>query len=133
MLALDTPDDDPRWAGFVEQSQLGFLEPQATEKQVEAFRELFRADGSRLRVVYDPSAALPHQPVATFSSFDETYDVGGARTVPASFVSEVTVRASHRRRGLLRRLMELDPEQEAIGNFFSTLDRHITLHQRKSI
>ena len=65
MLALDTPDDDPRWAGFVEQSQLGFLEPQATEKQVEAFRELFRADGSRLRVVYDPSAALPHQPVAT--------------------------------------------------------------------
>ena len=25
------------------------------------------------------------------------------------------------------------PEQEAIGNFFSTLDRHITLHQRKSI
>ena len=24
------------------------------------------------------------------------------------------------------------PEQEAIGNFFSTLDRHITLHQRKS-
>ena len=23
------------------------------------------------------------------------------------------------------------PEQEAIGNFFSTLDRHITLHQRK--
>ncbi|HEM5650607.1 TPA: restriction endonuclease subunit S [Streptococcus suis] len=25
------------------------------------------------------------------------------------------------------------PEQEAIGTFFSTLDRHITLHQRKSI
>ena len=25
------------------------------------------------------------------------------------------------------------PEQEAIGSFFSTLDRHITLHQRKSI
>ena len=24
------------------------------------------------------------------------------------------------------------PEQEAIGTFFSTLDRHITLHQRKS-
>ncbi|WP_238595227.1 hypothetical protein [Streptococcus suis] len=23
-------------------------------------------------------------------------------------------------------------EQEAIGTFFSTLDRHITLHQRKS-
>ena len=111
MLALDTPDDDPRWAGFVEQSQLGFLEPQTTEKQVEAFRELVRADGSRLRVVYDLSTALPHQPVATFSSFDETYDVGGARTVPASFVSEVTVRASHRRRGLLRRLMELDLAQ----------------------
>ena len=36
-------------------------------------------------------------------------------------------------------LAELDilvpslPEQEAIGNFFSTLDQHITLHQRKSI
>lgn len=25
------------------------------------------------------------------------------------------------------------PEQEAIGTFFSTLDQHITLHQRKSI
>jgi len=23
------------------------------------------------------------------------------------------------------------PEQEAVGTFFSTLDRHITLHQRK--
>ncbi|WP_269088574.1 restriction endonuclease subunit S [Streptococcus suis] len=25
------------------------------------------------------------------------------------------------------------PEQKAIGSFFSTLDRQITLHQRKSI
>ena len=31
----------------------------------------------------------------------------------------------------LRTMIPSLPEQEAIGNFFSTLDRHITLHQRK--
>lgn len=105
LLPLDTPDDDPAWAGFVAQSQLGFLEPEATDEQVAAFREVFRADASRLQVVHDPGAGLSGQPVATYSSFDKRYNVGGGRTVPANLVSEVTVRATHRRRGLLRRMM----------------------------
>lgn len=49
--------------------------------------------------------ALPDgQPVATFTEWTGSLNVGGA-LVDVLQISDVTVRASHRRRGLLRRLM----------------------------
>lgn len=44
-------------------------------------------------------------PVATFTSFDKTINLG-RDIVPARLVTDVTTSPAHRRRGLLRRLME---------------------------
>lgn len=68
------------------------------------------ADGYRLDAAYaTPPALAPvaelEQPVATFASGAKTVNVGGGRLEPALFISEVTVRTTHRRRGLLKRLM----------------------------
>ena len=58
-------------------------------------------------------------PVATYSSFDKTLNVGGGRLLPLRMVSDVTVSPAYRRRGLLRTLITQDlqdaVEQGAAG------------------
>lgn len=44
-------------------------------------------------------------PVATFAHFEKDMNVGCGRLIPAHLITWVTVRPTHRRRGLLRRLM----------------------------
>ncbi|ROQ39974.1 putative acetyltransferase [Frondihabitans sp. PhB188] len=44
-------------------------------------------------------------PVGTFTGYTKTINVGGGRLVDAYLVSDVTVRPTHRRRGMLRTLM----------------------------
>jgi predicted acetyltransferase len=46
--------------------------------------------------------------VATFRSFDQQLTVPGGATVPADAISNVTVTSTHRRRGLLTRMMKED-------------------------
>ncbi|MGW3494601.1 GNAT family N-acetyltransferase [Streptomyces sp. NPDC001020] len=46
--------------------------------------------------------------VATFRSFDQELTAVGGQPVPADAISNVTVTATHRRRGLLTRMMALD-------------------------
>nr|WP_231747370.1 GNAT family N-acetyltransferase [Auraticoccus cholistanensis] len=50
----------------------------------------------------------PQAPVATFISFDKTLNVGAGRLLPLHMITDVTVRPTHRRRGLLRRMMTTD-------------------------
>lgn len=70
------------------------------------------ADGATLRGVYladpPPLDLDPHTPVATFISFDKTLNVGGGRLLPLHMITDVTVRPTHRRRGLLRQMMTTD-------------------------
>lgn len=107
-LPLDTPDDDPRWAGFQRQTRIGFLEGEGAEPTLRWFRTCARADGQRLRGLVDPADELAHTPVATFGSVPKRLNVGGGTLVDANLITDVTVRATHRRRGLLRRMMETD-------------------------
>lgn len=106
-LPLDTPDDDPRWKGWKAQIDLGFLEP-GGEPDVPRLRDDARAEGWRLRGVIDPDALIPDTPVATFTSVDKPINVGDGRQVPGNLITDVTVRASHRRRGILRHMMTRD-------------------------
>ena len=46
-------------------------------------------------------------PVATYASFDKTLNAG-LEMVPLRMITDVTTSATHRRRGLLRRLIEDD-------------------------
>jgi predicted acetyltransferase len=68
-----------------------------------------RADGAVLRGAWQTRPALGPGtiPVATFASFDKTLNVGG-RLLPLRMITDVTVSPTHRRRGLMRRLMTED-------------------------
>lgn len=91
----------------------GFHGPEPTEEATGHILESMRAVGTRLRAAYTadpvPTAALgADRPVATFCSWNSELTVGPGAGVPAWLISEVTVRPTHARRGLLRRLMTDD-------------------------
>jgi len=71
------------------------------------------ADGRRLTGVHrrDPNPGSLDElgwPVATFASFDKTLHVGGGRLIEADLIAGVTVQPTHRRRGILRRMITDD-------------------------
>ncbi|KAJ1684141.1 hypothetical protein LUZ63_020710 [Rhynchospora breviuscula] len=86
-----------------------------SDEQRADWLEACRADGTRLRAAYDDSGSLrpAAAPVATYSSWRGTINVGAGRTLPVRMVSDVTVEPTHRRRGLLRRLMTEDLAEAA--------------------
>lgn len=99
----------------------GFYEKRRSEELVAKTAAAFVVDGRELTGAYQtgpvPAGALgPEVPVATFATFRKTLNAGYGALVPAHLVTAVTVRTSHRRRGLLRRLMTEDlPRAKADG------------------
>ena len=51
LLPLDTPDDDPRWAAYLDLFAIVFLEGRASDDGLAAFRRHRRADGATLGMV----------------------------------------------------------------------------------
>lgn len=99
------------YAPFTEAVDRGFNEgPNPSPRQVELSLALARTDKNRITGIWDATAGMPDQPVATFVSWDGTMNVGAGRLLPAGFISAVTVRPTHKRRGYLRRLMTSDLE-----------------------
>lgn len=100
----DTPDDVS--SSWLEAVALGFHDraPNAVMQTSRARNAI--ADGKTSVGVYDteaPAEALD-APVGTFVSYEKTLNVGGG-LLPAYLISAVTVRPTHRRRGILRRMM----------------------------
>jgi predicted acetyltransferase len=62
----------------------------------------------RLVGVFDGTAGIPEQPVATTICWPADLTVPGERVVPAWAVSGVTVAQTHRRRGIARALVEAE-------------------------
>ncbi|MFE9255717.1 GNAT family N-acetyltransferase [Streptomyces sp. NPDC006879] len=88
------------WLGAV---HVGFLTPPAmTEADVALRAKQF--DPSRTLGAFE-SPEFGGGCVATFRSFPQQISVPGGSLVPASAVSQVTVAPTHRRRGLLTRMM----------------------------
>lgn len=108
LLPTGTADDDPRWEGLLGATRTSFLMSRPNGEQIAKLRELARLDDPRQAVVYADGDPMPATPVATFVSIDRRINVGHGRTLLCDLVSDVTVRASHRRRGLLRELMTRD-------------------------
>lgn len=94
----------------------GFVGDDPTDARLDALLADAYAAGWRLRGVHDPQdpAYALEQPVATFMTYDQTLQVGGAEPLPVTAISDVTVRPTHRRRGLLRAMMtaELDAARD---------------------
>ncbi|RKQ36483.1 GNAT family N-acetyltransferase [Kocuria tytonis] len=107
------PEQNPEAVQWNRAVSQGFHDGEPTAEATERALASMRAAGTRLRSVYTadpvPPAALgAERPVATFCSWDSQLTLGEGRSVPAWLISEVTVRPTHARRGLLRRLMTDD-------------------------
>ena len=107
---LDLHDDgaaeDPRVRGWLDAILRGFLQSRPTDDFREKWLTVARADGAVNRGVWDsPAAGLSADvPVATFAHLVKPLNAGAAQ-VPAWMITDVTVAPTHRRRGLMRRLM----------------------------
>ncbi|MEV6960957.1 GNAT family N-acetyltransferase [Streptomyces sp. NPDC051207] len=96
------PIGEAEFADWHRAVQTGFLqEPAVTEEELAARREQWVA--GRLLGAFDRGRC-----VATFRSFAQEITAVGGAPVPADGVSNVTVSPTHRRRGLLRRMMAAD-------------------------
>jgi predicted acetyltransferase len=98
------------WIGAV---AFGFHDSRRTPEHVAKSLATYEADGRMLTGAYQtekvaPSSLPADVPVATFATFRKSLNIGFGRTLESQLVTAVTVRTSHRRRGLLRRLMSED-------------------------
>ncbi|MFE2879108.1 GNAT family N-acetyltransferase [Streptomyces roseus] len=105
----------PEWLRAV---NTGFLRPDPPTDS-EVAQRAKHTDFARTLGAFDPSTG---RCVATFRSFAQELTVPGGASVPASAVTNVTVLPTHRRRGLLTRMMatELAAARER-GDVVSTL------------
>jgi predicted acetyltransferase len=107
-----TEDEIPAWLNAL---NIGFLRPPESLSPQELKDRSSHIDPSRTLAAFDESRAhtplIPTdapQVVATFRSFPQELTVVGGRTVAADAISNVTVSPTHRRRGLLTRMMAHD-------------------------
>ena len=101
----------------------GFYEDPMSVEGLQTWHKHLLADGTRLRVVRDTERPFgkADQPVATFASWDGTINPGRG-LAPTNFITDVTVQASHRRRGLMHALMSTDlHEARERGDVFAVL------------
>ncbi len=86
-------------------AQEGFLEGAPSEEAARRWFDVDVADGTRTWVVDPEPGSLLDTPVATLSAVHATANAG-AGPVPAALLTDAVVRPTHKRRGLLRRLMQ---------------------------
>ena len=105
-------DVSPETRGWLQADAQGFHAKRYTPESLSRVSEGLVTDRQSLTGVYARKRrdrSLPDEyPVATFASFEKSVNVGGGRMLPAHLISSVTVRPTHRRRGLLRRMMTDD-------------------------
>lgn len=110
---LDFSDDSPEAAarrrGWIEAVLRGFRDDRPEDDSVERWVKHYRADGVTVRGAWLPEGEFGAgpMPVATYASLDKTLNAG-RELLPLRMITDVTTSATHRRKGLLRRLIEDD-------------------------
>lgn len=106
----------PRTARFISAYQTAFHWPDQTDTELARQASSAITSKAVLTEVVDPSAGpdpdFAARPVATFVRFRGEVNLGAGVLVPATFVTDIAVRPTHKRQGLLRRMMVLNLEQE---------------------
>ncbi|EMY35891.1 hypothetical protein D477_001759 [Arthrobacter crystallopoietes BAB-32] len=114
---LEDGRPDARTMGWFEAVRAGFHDGAPEPEHVAEQAAGYVADGRILRAAYDdearPGAWGTEIPVATYGTMVHALNVGGGRQLPTHQITGVTVRPTHRRRGLLRSLIIQDLEQAA--------------------
>lgn len=99
-------------AEFFRAVSRGFHESVLDAEDMVLLARLGVNDGSTFTAIYDDSAvplSLHAQaPVATYAAFAGTLNIGAGTLVPVHQITSVTVSPTHRRRGLLRRMITAD-------------------------
>lgn len=110
-----TSDDvaaNPEFEAWWQAVGQGFHEGLQQDQTIEWTLKQSVADNWLLRGCYDtdlpPQALSSIHPIGTFVSFEKTLNVGNDTLMPAHLVSQVTVRPTHRRKGILRQMMTDD-------------------------
>jgi len=119
---LDHADDSDaaraRRTGWLQAVQYGFHEGRISDDYEKLWHQHVEADGVECRGVWLPEGAYGASPVpvATTSWFDKTLNCG-REMLPLRMVTDVTTSPAHRRKGLVRRLMEECLDQAAEDGF----------------
>lgn len=91
----------------------GFHDEQRSDELIDKILAMYKADNRELTGVYvndaPPLHALnPGFPVATFGTLENKLNIGFGQELRTRQITAVTVRGTHRRHGLLRRMMTAD-------------------------
>jgi predicted acetyltransferase len=92
---------------------IGFYDNRHADEYVEKVMATYLADDRELTGVYQTGDVAAHSlaadvPVATFATLRKDLNIGYGRQLEAQLVTAVTVRGTHRRQGILRRMMTED-------------------------
>ncbi|MGY2746498.1 GNAT family N-acetyltransferase [Arthrobacter sp. UYCu723] len=92
---------------------VGFYDERHKDEFVDKVMAMYRVDNREMTGVYQTGDVAAHSlasdvPVATFATLRKELNIGYGRKLPAHMVTAVTVRGTHRRQGLLRRMMTED-------------------------
>jgi predicted acetyltransferase len=116
--AEEGPEHD-RLVAWGEAVSRGFYQQRFDDQRRDLWLRHVRADGDVLRGAWPESTGLadPDTPVATYASWPGRLNVGGGRMLEVDMISDITVAPTHRRRGLLRRLITDDLRDAAGAGF----------------
>ncbi|GAA5133687.1 enhanced intracellular survival protein Eis [Alloalcanivorax gelatiniphagus] len=109
--SLDFSDDSEeaiaRRRGWIEAVLRGFRDDRPEDEMIERWTGHYRADRVAVSGAWLPEGELGAgpMPVATYASLDKTLNAG-RELLPLRMITDVTTSPAHRRRGLLRRLIE---------------------------
>ncbi len=108
---------DAETAAWLEAAALTFHQPAPTAEHMARVSASFAAEDRVLTGAYT-AGAPPHawdagRPVATYATFVKSMNVGGGEPLDVRLIADVTVRATHRRRGLLRAIISADLRRAA--------------------
>lgn len=102
---------DARGRAFCRAVEFGFHGPESDDAAVAKLIDAYRVDNQTWTGAYAAASSAPgwdpETPVATYATVQKTINAGGA-LIDGHLITAVTVRPTHRRRGLLRRIMSAD-------------------------
>ncbi|NUL45156.1 GNAT family N-acetyltransferase [Cellulosimicrobium funkei] len=110
--------EDPRGARMIAAVERGFYETVPTGAALDQVLDLYAQDRRTYVGVYEAGVAPETaEPVGTFGSFSKNLQTGAGREIEGFLISDVTVRPTHRRRGILRAMMRAELDRAASAGF----------------
>lgn len=111
--AVKGAPDYAQGTDWIQAVGFGFHDTRRKDEFVDKILAMYRSDDRELTGVYQTGEVAPHSlgadvPVATFGTLRKDLNVGYGRQLRTHMVTAVTVRGTHRRQGLLRRMMSED-------------------------